>query len=94
MHFSNMACKIGILIYSLLQLVVFLFIFVGTPIDMFRPMDENTLGDTPCLTLWGLKEKCYSTTYDARVNDLFEMCPERRARFRAAQAFAIMNIII
>ncbi|KPI85579.1 amastin-like protein [Leptomonas seymouri] len=57
-------------------------------------MDESTLGDTPCLTLWGLKEKCYSTTYDARVSDLFEMCPERRARFRAAQAFAIMNIFI
>ncbi|KPI85577.1 amastin-like protein [Leptomonas seymouri] len=61
---------------------------------MFRRKDEDTLGNTPCLTLWGLKDKCYSTTYDVRVNDLFVMCPERRDRFRAAQAFAIIFIVI
>jgi len=89
-----MGCKFGIIIYAILQFIAFLFILVGTPIDMFRSKDRNVFGNTECLTMWGYKQKCYSTTYDIRINDLFALCTGRRDRFRAAEAFAIICIFV
>nr|ACS87803.1 d-amastin [Angomonas deanei] len=89
-----MSCKVGIIIYSIVQFIAFLFILVGTPIDMFRAKNVDLIGNTKCLTMWGAKEKCYSTKYDTRINDLFAFCEGRRDRFRAAEAFAIINIAI
>jgi hypothetical protein len=89
-----MGCKIGIIIYSILQFVAFLFILVGTPIDMFRVKGEKVIGNKGCVTMWGYKKKCYSTTYDLKVGKIFELCKGRKDRFRAAEAFAIINIII
>lgn len=85
-------CKIGIIIYSILQFIAFVFILVGTPIDMFRDKSINRIGDTQCVTMWGLKTKCYSTKYDTRPKDMFTSCKGRLDRFRAAEAFAIINI--
>ncbi|KPA82139.1 amastin-like protein [Leptomonas pyrrhocoris] len=89
-----MGVKVGIVIYSILQFIAFLLILVGTPIDMFRAKNEDTIGNKPCVTMWGIKEKCYSTKYDIRPKDLFALCKGRLDRFRAAEAFAIINIAI
>ncbi|KPA82130.1 amastin-like protein [Leptomonas pyrrhocoris] len=89
-----MGVKVGIVIYCILQFIAFLFLLVGTPIDMFRAKNEDTIGNKPCLTMWGTKEKCYSTKYDIRPDDLFVLCKERRDRFRAAEAFAIIHIVV
>lgn len=89
-----MGCCIGLILYAILQFVAFVFVLVGTPIDMFRSKKENVLGNTPCLTLWGMKTKCYSTKYDSKLSDTFGTCTDRINRFRAAEAFAILSIIV
>ena len=89
-----MGVKIGIIIYSILQFIAFLFILVGTPIDMFRAHEKSVWGNTQCLTMWGFKMKCYSNTYDIKPSKLFPACTGRKDRFRAAEAFAIINIVV
>ncbi|KAL7696245.1 amastin-like protein [Lotmaria passim] len=89
-----MVCHIGFIIYSILQFIAFLFILVGTPIDMFRAHEKSVWGNTQCLTMWGFKMKCYSNTYDIKPSELFPACTERRDRFRAAEAFAIISIVV
>ncbi|KAK7197472.1 amastin-like protein [Novymonas esmeraldas] len=89
-----MACRIGIIIYAILQFVAFVLVLVGTPIDMFREKEVDALGNTACLTLWGAKLKCYSTKYDAKTNDLWANCKPRLTRFRAAEAFALISIVL
>lgn len=88
-----MAGKVGLVFYCALQLCAFVLVLVGTPIDQFRSKDNDELiGDTPCLTLWGYKSKCYGTKYDSRTKDIWALCDDRRTRFQAAEAFAIISI--
>jgi len=87
--------KIGVLLYTLAQIVALVFAVVGTPIEMFRFKHEVD-GDTPCVTLWGIKNKCSSTSYDVKVDDdlMFLGCSSRQDHFKAAEAFAIISICI
>ncbi|KPI85575.1 amastin-like protein [Leptomonas seymouri] len=85
-------CRVGLVIYCILQLIAFLFILVGTPIDQFRLSSQEMFSNTPCLTLWGWKQKCNSATYDTRTNTLWSSCPNRKDRFRAAEALSIIAI--
>lgn len=89
-----MGCQIGFTIYSILEAVAFVFIIVGTPIDQFRQQSEDTLGNKPCLTLWGMKNKCYSTTLDSKPQSIFSGCPDRKSRFMAAEAMSIVSILV
>lgn len=89
-----MAFHVGIAVYCVMQFIALVFIVVGTPIDMFRAKGVDTFGNKACLTLWGSKEKCYSTTYNTKPSELFAQCTERRDRFRAAEAFAIISIVV
>nr|CCM20276.1 Putative amastin-like protein [Leishmania guyanensis] len=61
---------------------------------MFRSRDEAPFGNTPCITLWGFKDKCYSGMLSQNSDDLWSPCPRRRDSFRAAQAFAIISILV
>ncbi|ORC93507.1 amastin [Trypanosoma theileri] len=84
--------KIGAILYGIIGLIAFLFVLVGTPIDQFRSRTEDLVGNTPCLTLWGQKQKCYSTKYDLRPAELFPGCSTLVDRFKAAEGFAIISI--
>ncbi|CAJ02262.1 amastin-like protein [Leishmania major strain Friedlin] len=89
-----MACRINLLLYVISQFLAFLFVLVGTPIDMFRPHNTSRIGNTPCLTLWGGKEECYSTKYDVRSDDLWANCTDRLLQFRVAEALAVISIFV
>ncbi|XQJ24963.1 amastin-like protein [Leishmania guyanensis] len=89
-----MVFTLALLLYAVLQLIAFLFVLVGTPIDMFRSRDEAPFGNTPCITLWGIKDKCYSGMLSQNSDDLWSSCPGRGSRFRVAQAFAIISIFV
>ncbi|TPP49064.1 Amastin surface glycofamily protein [Leishmania donovani] len=82
------------LLYVISQFFAFLLVLVGTPIDMFRANDTSRIGNTPCLTLWGGKDKCYSTIYNVKSDDLWANCPDRRLQFRVAQALAVISIVV
>lgn len=82
------------ILYTCLEFVAFVLFVVGTPIDMFRRSGEDTLGNTYCISLWGLKKKCYSTTYNYKINTLWELCSGRKNLFKAAEITAILTILI
>lgn len=92
------ACKFGPSIYAVIMLIAFLFVLVGTPIDMFRGKDAKSVSDSfsnkACYTMWGYKEKCYSTKYTEKLKNTYNQCKGRLGLFRAAEAFAIINIIL
>ncbi|CAJ1005159.1 putative Amastin surface glycoprotein [Leishmania naiffi] len=85
----------ALLLYAVLQFIAFLFVLVGTPIDMLRQRNGGSrFGNTPCVTLWGYKVQCYNSTYEASVDRLWMSCRRRRNAFRAAQAFAVISIFV
>lgn len=88
-----MAGKVGLVFYCALQLCAFVLVLVGTPIDQFRSKGHDGLiGDTPCLTLWGYKDKCYSTKYDLRTKEIWALCDDRRTHFLVAEVLSIISI--
>lgn len=87
-----MCCKIGLTIFCILQFAVVVLLIVGTPIDQFRSKDLDIFSDTACVTLWGWKKKCFSTTYDIRPADLYVGCGNRLTRVRVAEACSIIAI--
>ncbi|CAG9569381.1 amastin-like protein [Leishmania major strain Friedlin] len=89
-----MACRIGMLLYVISQFLAFLFVLVGTPIDMFRVKGLGRFANTPCLTLWGGKEECYSTKYDVSYDELWANCNDRLLQFRVAEALAVISIFV
>ncbi|KAG5493074.1 hypothetical protein GH5_01803 [Leishmania sp. Ghana 2012 LV757] len=91
---AKMECKIGLILYVILQFIAFLLVLVGTPLDMFRGSGEQVINKKACITLWGFKNDCHSSKYDNRSDELWASCPGRRSRFRAAQAFAVISIFV
>lgn len=90
----NAPCRVGLVIYSIVQFIAFLFILVGTPIDQFRVENDEVFSNSPCLTVWGWKNKCISATWNSLTNDYWSGCPDRVKRFRAAEALSIAAIVI
>ncbi|XQJ30330.1 amastin-like surface protein, putative [Leishmania guyanensis] len=90
-----MAWSVGLLIYAVVQFVAFLLVLVATPIDIFWFGDDGfTASPNRCYTLWGYKQKCSNTYYSLTLDELYPLCPARRNRFRAAQAFAVISIFV
>ncbi|CAJ1022830.1 Amastin surface glycoprotein, putative [Leishmania lindenbergi] len=90
-----MAWSVGIVVYAVVQFIAFLLVLVATPIDMFRIRSSiATASPHQCLTLWGLKENCGTTVYNMSSDDLWLLCPPRHNRFRAAQALAVITILV
>ncbi|CAM37196.1 amastin-like protein [Leishmania braziliensis MHOM/BR/75/M2904] len=90
-----MACTVTLLVYVLLQFIAFLCVLVGTPLDMFHLSSGGSrFGNTPCITLWGLNEQCYTSRNNISLEELWIACPDRRDRFRRAQVFAIISICV
>ncbi|XQJ24939.1 amastin-like protein [Leishmania guyanensis] len=89
-----MEFTLALLLYAVLQFIAFLFVLVATPIDMFRLKADGTFDNSLCITLWGLKNKCYGLKYEDDVFSLWSVCGTRTQRFRAAQAFAIISIFV
>ncbi|CAJ1004855.1 putative Amastin surface glycoprotein [Leishmania naiffi] len=90
-----MAWTLGLLIYAVVQFVAFFCVLVATPIDMFFFRSTiSTSFPKRCITLWGSKLSCSSTMYSVYSDILWALCPARRDRFRAAQAFALISIFV
>ncbi|CBZ25971.1 amastin-like surface protein-like protein [Leishmania mexicana MHOM/GT/2001/U1103] len=88
------ADNVLLLVYIILQFIAFFFVLVATPIDMFRRKDVLPDGTFTCYTLWGFKSDCYFLHYLFTINEEFSQCPALLHRFRAAQAFAIISILV
>ncbi|CAC9539771.1 Amastin surface glycoprotein [Leishmania donovani] len=88
-----MGCKFTFLVYAILQLIAFLSVLIGTPLDMFRG-DLNDFGERPCVTLWGFKRMCYSIVYALDTDEKWATCHKRRSRFRMAEALAAISIMV
>ncbi|CAJ1992390.1 Amastin surface glycoprotein [Leishmania donovani] len=83
------------LVYAILQFIAFFFVLVATPLGMFllkKAYRRHNLGI--CYTLWGVKNNCTDLTITASYDNLWGLCPGRRDRFRAAQAFAVISIFV
>ncbi|KPA82144.1 amastin-like protein [Leptomonas pyrrhocoris] len=90
----NAPFRVGIVIYCILQFIAFLFLLVGTPIDQFRLGTDDMFSNSPCLTIWGWKNKCISATWSTLTNELWSNCTHRRDRFRASEGLAIAALAI
>ncbi|TPP40019.1 Amastin surface glycofamily protein [Leishmania donovani] len=91
---SHSFCRVGIAIYCILQLIAFIFILAGTLIDQFRVQNVDVLSNSPCLTIWGFKDKCISLKWSVLTKDLWKGCPQRLKRFNAAEALSIAAVLI
>ncbi|CBZ41013.1 uncharacterized protein [Leishmania mexicana MHOM/GT/2001/U1103] len=88
------AYNVLLLVYIILQFIAFFFVLVATPIDMFRRKNVLPGGSFDCFTLWGYKRDCSSLHYLFTINKEFSQCPALLDGFRAAQAFAIISILV
>ncbi|CAJ1039105.1 putative Amastin surface glycoprotein [Leishmania shawi] len=88
-----MEWNIALLVYVVLQFIAFLFVLVATPLDMFR-FKPNFRRIEGCVTLWGHKTVCNSMFYDRNLYEAWGICPSRLMRFRVADAFAIISIVV
>nr|CAJ2466032.1 unnamed protein product [Leishmania braziliensis] len=88
-----MEWTIPLLVYVVVQFIAFLLVLVATPLDMFRfkPQNPNFTG---CLTLWGFTNSCGSVVYDSTLFEVWEGCPHHLSGFHAAEAFAIISILV
>ncbi|CBZ41015.1 uncharacterized protein [Leishmania mexicana MHOM/GT/2001/U1103] len=86
------ADNVLLLVYIILQFIAFFFVLVATPIEIFRL--EGPPGNTVCITLWGRKVPCTSLGYTFFHERIWIDCRNRLYRFRAAQAFAIISILV
>ncbi|PBJ70058.1 amastin [Trypanosoma cruzi cruzi] len=86
--------KLGAILYGAVGFLAFLFVLVGTPIDQFRVRGKKATGNTPCITLWGIKEDCHNTKYELTIGEVFRACPSVLRLFRMAEAFSIISILL
>ncbi|XUY37197.1 amastin-like surface protein, putative [Leishmania panamensis] len=84
-------CVVG---YAILQAVAFLLVLMATPIDMYRFRPHLVTPNATVTTLWGVKKGSLNTTNVIPTYILWRRCPARLYRFRLAQAFAVISILI
>ncbi|TPP49090.1 Amastin surface glycofamily protein [Leishmania donovani] len=91
---SKMACKLGVIIYVVLQFIAFFSVLIGTGVDMFYIKPEHSFGARVCITLWGGKTDCRKANVTISSDVRWKFCPIRRNNFRIGQAFAIISIFV
>nr|CAJ2471704.1 unnamed protein product [Leishmania braziliensis]CAJ2471706.1 unnamed protein product [Leishmania braziliensis] len=89
-----MTWNLALLLYLILQFFAFFFVLVATPLDVFHFKDIRNFTRRMCVTLWGFQLNCTSTSYDNSNDGLWRNCHNRRDRFRALQAFALISIFV
>ncbi|CBZ31914.1 amastin-like protein [Leishmania donovani] len=89
-----MACKLGVIIYVVLQFIAFFSVLIGTGVDMFYIKPEHSFGARVCITLWGGKTDCRKANVTISSDVRWKFCPIRRNNFRIGQAFAIISIFV
>ncbi|CAJ02247.1 amastin-like protein [Leishmania major strain Friedlin] len=89
-----MACKLGVAIYVVLQLIAFVAVMVGTGVDMFYNKPEHSSGARVCITLWGAKTDCRKPKITNPSSVRWALCPIRLNNFRLCQVFAIISILV
>lgn len=82
--------SVGSIIFTVIELLVLAFCVIGTPIAQFKPKWGGYKG---CLTLWGAKNNCGSTKYNARKEFAFG-CAQRKNNMTGAAVFAIVSIVV
>lgn len=90
-----MGCIFGI-VFGILQFASLVLIAVGTPIGMYQPRNENVykLNNDYCITMWGIRDKCYELKYSYKPGDVWSNCDGRLSRFKAAETCAIVAAIL
>ncbi|TPP49081.1 Amastin surface glycofamily protein [Leishmania donovani] len=91
---SKMAYPVGIILYAILQFIAFLFVLVGTPIDMFRGTTKDLFNISLCITLWGSKFECNTIMYAMPTDDQWKFCPTRLQHFRIAEILSIISVFV
>lgn len=105
-HASPLKGSVGIVVFTVMELLVFVFVVIGTSTSQFKPRsgttsrnmppDHNDLNEVlsfdPCLTMWGLKPVCNGSKYSAKWSAAFG-CVQRRDAMNASAAFAVGSII-
>ncbi|CAJ1986439.1 Amastin surface glycoprotein [Leishmania donovani] len=89
-----MAYPVGIILYAILQFIAFLFVLVGTPIDMFRGTTKDLFNISLCITLWGSKFECKTIMYAMPTDDQWKFCPTRLQHFHIAQILSIISVFV
>ncbi|CBZ40950.1 uncharacterized protein [Leishmania mexicana MHOM/GT/2001/U1103] len=89
-----MAVNLGVIVYVVLQLIAFVFVMIGTGVDMFYIKPEGSFGLRVCVTLWGVKTDCRKPKVTNPSDFRWALCPRIRDNFRVAQAFAIISIFV
>ncbi|EPY20492.1 amastin-like surface protein-like protein [Angomonas deanei] len=72
-------------IFTVLQLFVFLLALIGTPLPQVRAAGQ-------CTTLFGVQSACYSTAYEAH-NSQYGCAAEKQA-MTIASAFAVISVVL
>ncbi|CBZ24108.1 putative amastin-like protein [Leishmania mexicana MHOM/GT/2001/U1103] len=89
-----MAVKLGVIVYVVLQLIAFVFVMIGTGVDMFYIKPELIVGHRFCVTLWGAKDDCRKPKITLPLDVGWGDCPRVRDNFRLAQVFAIISVFV
>ncbi|CAJ1986444.1 Amastin surface glycoprotein [Leishmania donovani] len=89
-----MAYPVGIILYAILQFIAFLFVLVGTPIDMFRGTTKDLFNISLCITLWGSKFECKTIMYAMPTDDQWKFCPTRLQHFHIAEILSIISVFV
>ncbi|CBZ40958.1 uncharacterized protein [Leishmania mexicana MHOM/GT/2001/U1103] len=89
-----MAVKLGVIVYVVLQLIAFVFVMIGTGVDMFYIKPELIVVHRFCVTLWGGKSNCREPQITLPLDVGWRDCTRVRDNFRLAQAFAIISVIV
>ncbi|TPP46832.1 Amastin surface glycofamily protein [Leishmania donovani] len=93
---SKMGCKFTFLVYAILQLIAFLSVLIGTPLEMFRGTTRDPYNVSLCITLWGTKYdfQCHFIMYAQTTDGQWARCTTRRQHFRMAEALVVISIIL
>ncbi|AYU82622.1 Amastin surface glycoprotein [Leishmania donovani] len=91
-----MGCKFTFLVYAILQLIAFLSVLIGTPLEMFRGTTRDPYNVSLCITLWGTKYdfQCHFIMYAQTTDGQWARCTTRRQHFRMAEALVVISIIL
>ncbi|CBZ41025.1 uncharacterized protein [Leishmania mexicana MHOM/GT/2001/U1103] len=89
-----MAVNLGVIVYVVLQLIAFVFVMIGTGVDMFYIKPELIVVHKFCVTLWGGKSDCRKPQITLPLDVGWGDCPRVRDNFRLAQVFAIISVIV